>query len=466
MLQKTVDTRSKTAVTAAVGEKGKKAVIAAKNQKTPSPYATQVKHTKCNYCNLHFSTPAWLEKHIDQCHAKQAVTNVASKSDASEKIQNYKQQLENIQQKLDRKNAKQNKKRQTNVSPRKQRLREQLNKQLAIQQKLVQVQQEIMEKTSKAQQNIFKLISKLGDDDDDDDSNGGEDDGNVADQIEIGNVKFEDELNQSDVYIEDPNVSELIVNDNVNEMYEYLPGSGQEEQYIVDDEGQIIMNVAAAGAVSAVGDIHANMVVVETEDGDEEYELVDIEEEPICGDSGVGQFENIENGIDFEVIEQDTNSMHCRIVPNEMNIEEIEYVEVQTDQDEQQPMVSEDIRKLPIKLEVDKLQQIAQKRFKWQQQGASGKGGKSDGAEALASEATVLNTTIHKSEKQTNEYISKVVQNAIPTDDNKFECPICMELVSNRYSLGPHILRLHSKQKSKICQYCDRSFTCTGDLTR
>lgn len=161
--------------------------------------------------------------------------------------------------------------------------------------------------------------------------------------------------------------------------------------------------------------------------------------------------------------------MHCRIVSNDnAMIEEIEYVEVQNDDDEEEQQ-----RKVPIKLEVDKLQKIAQKHFKRQHEGGIGKTNKSDklataseDTDDASSETKVLNTTIHKSEKQTNEYISKIVQNAIPTEDNKFQCPICMEFVSNRYSLGPHILRLHSKQKSKICQYCDRSFTCTGDLTR
>lgn len=410
------------------------------------------------------------------------------------KIQKYKQQLENIQQTLDRKTAKQNPKR-AKVSPKKQRLREQLKQQLAAQQKLLQVQQEIFEKTSKAQQDIFNLIAKLGDDDDededeinDDEESMPEDEADTSGQIDIGNVKFEDKSHPSEVYFEDPSVSELIISDTPNETYEYYPTEnygGLEEQYVADEDGNItVMN--ADGTILGGGDVempqHGQQqsvtVLVRSDEGVEEFELVELDDQ--MGDDAGG---SVGGGIDFEVIGQDTNSMHCRIVSNEnANFEEIEYVEVQTEQDEQllQPIDKDNSRKQPIKLEMDKIQQIAQKRFKWQQKNI-GNNSKSDTtvAEAIAaatgdevtdeatgSETKVLNTTIHRSEKQTNEYIAKVVQNAVPTEDNKFQCPICMELVSNRYSLGPHILRLHSKQKSKICQYCDRSFTCTGDLTR
>lgn len=468
-------------------------VIASKTQK-PSP--SNANHINCKYCNLRFSTPVWLKKHIDRNHAKQALADVAAKSDASVKIQKYKQQLENIQQTLDRKNAKQNPKR-AKVSPKKQRLREQLKQQLAAQQKLLQVQQEIFEKTSKAQQDIFNLIAKLGDDDeeydddinDDEEESIAEDEAETSGQIDIGNVKFEDKSHPSEVYFEDPSVSELIISDTPNETYEYYPTEnygGLEEQYMADEDGNITVMNADGTILGGDGDVempqHGQQqsvtVLVRSDEGVEEFELVELDDDAGVGGAG--------GGIDFEVIGQDTNSMHCRIVSNEnANFEEIEYVEVQAEQDEQllQPIDKDSFRKQPIKLEMDKLQQIAQKRFKWQQKNINtiGNNSRSDTTvaetiaaaahneatdEATGSETKVLNTTIHRSEKQTNEYIAKVVQNAVPTEDNKFQCPICMELVSNRYSLGPHILRLHSKQKSKICQYCDRSFTCTGDLTR
>lgn len=450
-------------------------------------------HVSCKYCNLRFLTPVWLKKHVDRKHAKQALADAGSKSDASVKIRKYKEQLDNIQQTLDRKNAKQNPKR-AKVSPKKQRLREQLKQQLAAQQKLLQVQQEIFEKTSKAQQDIFNLIAKLGDDDEDEDESMHDEESieGDTDQISIGNVKFEGKSHPSEVYLEDPSIGELIISDTPNETYEYYPAEnygGLDEQYVADEDGNITVMNADGTILRAGGDIemphHGDQVtvLVRSDDGVEEFELVELDDQ-MCDDAGIGGA-----GIDFEVIGRDTNSMHCRIVSNENA--SIEYVEVQTEQDEHQkalqPWGGDVLRKQPIKLEMGKLQQIAQKRFKKQQQqnisttaknikseksvaeaieaeAAAAEGAITD--EATGSESKVLNTTIHRSEKQTNEYITKVVQNAVPTDDNKFECPICMELVSNRYSLGPHILRLHSKQKSKICQYCDRSFTCTGDLTR
>lgn len=469
-------------VVAAAVQKEKKLVVVSK---TPKALPTNAKQINCKYCNLRFSTPVWLKKHIDRNHAKQALADVAAKSDASVKILKYKQQLDNIQQTLDRKSGKQNPKR-AKVSPKKQQLREQLKQQLAAQQKLLQVQQEIFEKTSKAQQDIFNLISKLGVDDEEDDAEINDDEESVEEEevnaygeIEIGNVKFEDKMNTSDMYMED----ELITGDTPNETYEYYPTEnygGLEEQYVADEDGNItVINAdgTVVGQEGAHGQQQSVTVLVRSEEGVEEFELVELDD-----DTGIGGGSRI----DFEVIGQDTNSMHCRIVSNENATEEIEYVEVQTDQDDEQPLV-EEMRKQPIKLEMDKLQQIAQKRFKWQQQSINtiGKTAKTDTSveeaiaaaeeeedgetvtdDATGAQTKVLNTTIHKSEKQTNEYISKVVQNAVPTDDNKFQCPICNEVVSNRYSLGPHILRLHSKQKSKICKFCDRSFTCTGDLTR
>lgn len=472
--------------------------IASKSPKTTVTNVSPAKDINCKYCNLRFSTAVWLKKHIDRCHAKQAVAKVAAKSETPVNILKYKQQLENIQQTLDRKNDKQNRKR-AKVSPKKQLLREQLKQQLAAQQKLLQVQQEIFEKTTKAQQDIFNLIAKLGDSDNDDVNNTEDDEEENDDDeeeevgtsrvINAGGLKFENKLDQSEVFIEDPGVSELIVGDTINETYEYYPTENYEleEQYITDADGNITVIKGGAGAASAGTSSDAAQqiahperslrVFVQSQDGEDvEYEI-DLEDDGIGGGGGGdptsgGSYQFTENGIDFEVIGQDKNSMHCRIVSNdEAIVEEIEYVEVQNEEEDDQEQQKE--RKVPIKLEVDNLQKIAQKHFKWQQQSLTGKNSKADTSttvteesEETSAEAKVLNTTIHKSEKQTNEYISKVVQNAVPTEDNKFECPICMELVSNRYSLGPHILRLHSKQKSKICQYCDRSFTCTGDLTR
>lgn len=319
------------------------------------------------------------------------------------------------------------------VSPTKQKLREQLKAQLAAQQKLLQVQQEIFEKTSKAQQDIFKLIAQLGDD-------------SETDEVELQQSEFVkcERVNDSEIFYDNPD-GELIVAENVEE-YAYLPENYEiDEQHLMSDDGGYVMLNDQQAASESAQDEPAVMVIVQSGDDEEEYELLDVVEEQLYDSNAL---EHIDNGIDFEVVGKDENSVHCRIVANEEPTEEIEYVDVQVDS------------KAPVKVDVGKIQQIAQKRFNKMNKIKAEKTDETDSASKL------LNATVNKPEKITNDYIQKVVQNAVPTEDNKFECPICHEMVSNRYSLGPHILRLHSKQKSKICQYCDRSFTCTGDLTR
>lgn len=394
------------------------------------------KEIVCKHCNLHFSTEAWLKKHIASNHTAGASSAPKPQNDQKTKILNYKKQLEVIQQTLEKKNTadKSKKKVAKQVSPSKQKLREQLKAQLAAQQKLLQVQQEIFEKTSKAQKDIFELIAKLGDDSDVDE----------VDEIETEFVKCEDKSAQaieSEIYYDHPD-GELIVAEHVEE-YAYMPENYElEEQQLITDDGGYVMLNDQNGIGETVPEDQAVMVIVRSGDDEEEYELLDVVEDQLYENNPL---EHIDNGsIDFEVVGKDNNSVHCRIIANEEIQEEIEYVDVQVD-------------KVPVKLEVGKIQQIAQKRFNKQLDKIK---------EESDHDSKLLNDTINKSEKHTNEYIQKVVQNAVPTEDNKFECPICHEMVSNRYSLGPHILRLHSKQKSKICQYCDRSFTCTGDLTR
>lgn len=406
-----------------------------KSKDTPAKIS-EIKDIVCEHCNLHFSTEAWLKKHIASNHAgTSSVSN--QKYDPKAKILNYKKQLDVIQQTLDKKGLteKTKKKATKQVSPTKQKLREQLKAQLAAQQKLLQVQQEIFEKTSKAQQDIFELIAKLGDDSD------GDDEGDQESEF----IKCESvaaNAQDTEVYYDNPD-GELIVAENVQE-YAYITPDNyeiEEQQLITDDGGYVMLNDQNVIGESVHED-QAVMVIVRSGDDEEEYELLDVVEDQLYESNPL---EQIENGIDFEVIGNDKNSVHCRIVANEEAQEELEFVDVQVD-------------KVPVKLEVGKIQQIAQKRFDKQLDKIKG--------DENSEDSKLLNSTINKSEKHTNEYIQKVVQNAVPSDDNKFECPICHEKVSNRYSLGPHILRLHSKQKSKICQYCDRSFTCTGDLTR
>ncbi|XP_031636252.1 zinc finger protein 699 [Contarinia nasturtii] len=419
-------------------ETGQRAGQEVKSKETPAK--TSDKDIICGHCNLHFSTTSWLKKHIATSHAgvsSSASSSAKPKIDQKAKILNYKKQLDVIQKSLE-KNKKKSK-----VSPSKQTLREQLKAQLAAQQKLLQVQQEIFEKTSKAQQDIFQLIAKLGDDSDEDVV--GEEEENEIEGEDIVQ-KYEEKTIEEDLvadgYYEQTNEGELIVADNIDE-YGY-PNYAVEEQHLIGDDGNYILETEQndMGGEAIQQDDQTVMVIVQSGDDEEQYELIDVIEDQTYESN---QLDPIENGIDFEVVGNDSNSVHCRIVANEECQEQVEYVDVQ-------------VEKVPVKVDLGKIQQIAQKHFLSQDD--ANKKDQDD------KDAKLLNATVNKSEKHTNEYIQKVVQNAIPTEDNKFECPICHELVSNRYSLGPHILRLHSKQKSKICQYCDRSFTCTGDLTR
>lgn len=407
----------------------------------------EYKDVLCKHCDLHFSTNVWLKKHITKCHpnvlhnavqATATTTTPTTSSDPTTKILNYKKQLEVIQNSLAKKNDKGKKK--SKSSPSKQKLHEQLKAQLAAQQKLLQFQQEIFEKTTKAQQNIFELIAKLGDDESDDPET--DEEPIVQDEVKLEDPSLHTGFEtETEIYLEDPE-GELITGDH-DAQYIELPE--QYEEHLVTEEDEfVLMNEQIAAETEAMPEDQSLMVIVRSEDGgEEEYELIDVVEDPLCSTS---QIERIDGKIGFEVTATDSNSVHCRIVSNEEEPEQLEYVDVQVEPNE----------KLPLMVDVGKIQQIS-KRINKQLESKK---------KTKEADSKLLNTTVNKSVKNTNEYIQKVVQDAVATDDNKFECPICHEMVSNRYSLGPHILRLHSKQKSKICQYCDRSFTCTGDLTR
>lgn len=156
----------------------------------------------CQVCKLTFANEFWLEKHDKKFHSqstkpqtfslvdKKPLLNnqLASKVVASASTSGYKQQiarqmevLNEVQKKhveqstvIERTLAKQRKVKQdekpkgkkTKLSPGKAFLREQLRIQMEAQRQLLQVQQQIFEKANKAQDDIYKLIAKLGDDDD------------------------------------------------------------------------------------------------------------------------------------------------------------------------------------------------------------------------------------------------------------------------------------------------------------
>lgn len=209
-----------------------------------------------------------------------------------------------------------------------------------------------------------------------------------------------------------------------------------------------------SGLLSTNGDQNV-VVVVQTEEGDEEFELLEVDEtdefkvedvNPLaeCTDNNGIEFvtpDDFEQSMRLEIVAAEDESLHYRIVASDNGDESKQFtIKKRTP-----------LAKQPVRLDTESIIDVLPKEEK--------------PTNDENSSNNLLNEK-HSSAKNTNEYVQKVIQEAAPNDDNKFSCPICGEVVSNRYSLGPHILRIHAKQKNKICPHCDRAFTCTGDLTR
>lgn len=422
------------------------------NQKQKQKHKAVIYKEKivCKYCNLKFISPSWHEKHLRQSHADllrdegievrntepvliaeminlpvedetMEITDSDRYTETFEYIESFepeqqenvvvydtdvqtqKNVLQRVKVQVEQTNemrkalehhkkiieTKKQKKLNKKLSPNKLSLREELKSKLAAQQELLRMQQQIFEQANKAQSDILKMIGDLEQMDSD-----------------------EEEENQVQNEADEPvNTSTLI---------EYATTS-QVEQNVV--------------------------VVVRTEEGEEEFELVEIEDSTIGNAVEPERIlpeeptttEELEKPVVLEVIKTDGENVHYRIVEdaqgndplfvsNEGTQEEIIDYPVNNDANVKNLYVPD--RKVNKKKKADLLNNSKQ------------------------------------NEKDLNTYIQQVVRTAEPTADNKFLCPLCPELVSNRYSLGPHILRLHSKHKSKICPHCDRAFTCTGDLTR
>lgn len=337
------------------------------------------------------------------------------------------------------------------LSPHKSLLREQLKQQLEEQRKLLQVQQEIFEKANKAQNDIYELLAKLGDDEDEND----EEENESVESEEVEKQSPKPELRSrkqpvtqnaavkheeySEVYLQDENFDNITEYITPNDEIIIQDNDNIDQQLLLND-GYILLNEEHTSDGIVEPNDQNVVVVVRSEEGDEEYELIEVIDEHAETDP----LQMIDNpDIDFEIVGSDSNGVHCRIISNETN-------DVYSEQEDKKAL------KMPVKVDVGK---IPMKYFQKSTKDES-KAKTNDSSEKL------LNKSVHKSEKQIGEDIQKIVQNAVPTEDSKFECPMCHEFVSNRYSLGPHILRLHSKQKNKICPHCDRAFTCTGDLTR
>lgn len=124
-------------------------------------------------------------------------------SSYQKKIQQQKDALSRVEEKVKRSSAVRGKLQPKKVtgkksknSPKKSLLREQLKLQLETQRELLRVQQEIFEKANKAQNDIFKLISVLGDDDEDSEEEEKEADEEEEEEAE-GDEEEEEEMEEN-----------------------------------------------------------------------------------------------------------------------------------------------------------------------------------------------------------------------------------------------------------------------------
>lgn len=383
------------------------------------------------------------------------------KTSYQKQIQLQQDALVKVQEQADRTSTIQNQlkasKKKSSISPSKSALREQLKKQLEIQQQLLRMQQQIFEKANQAQSDIFKLLSELNEDSDANEEEETEEEpmeteetGNTAiahdpsSRNEITEVARKEKTesthersfdldtdapaNELKPIMKDSNSYFLYMENNdaiqiINS--DHLPESDTIDVplQVIEDDSMLYENQADDGMV----------VLVQNEnDESEAYELLEVY------DPNTGERDN-DNQLHFEIVDGDSEeNMRCRVVPGKTKpIEKPEKTS----------------QKVPIKVLTDldsiPLPAIAKK----------------EKPEKEVSINKVLNRS-RLSEKEAKEFIQKIVHEAAPDADGKFKCTLCDETVSNRYSLGPHIIRVHSKQRSKICPYCDRAFACTGDLTR
>lgn len=403
----------------------------------------------CKYCNLKFISPSWHEKHLRQSHADLLrdegivvrnaepvlVANLIDfptesetvdiieagdsydyvettdeyietfETDNEEKVEVYDREMENVLQQVKLQTEQTNEMRKTlelhkkllktkkskkvsktKVSPNKSLLREQLKSKLAAQQKLLRMQQQIFEQANKAQNDILRMINDL-------------------DQINSDDSENEKEQSENNEMVE------------ISEPFE-IQSSTQDDQNVV--------------------------VVVRSEEGEEEFELIEIDDNAISATAAEPEsilpedtacIEEQDQPVILEVIGDDGNNIHYRIVD---------------DPSENDPLNVGTKQENPVEYPVNEDANVKNLYT----------------PEESKNKSTDLLNNSKRSDKDLNAFIQQAVRNAEPDADNRFKCPLCPELVSNKYSLGPHILRLHSKHKSKICPHCDRAFTCTGDLTR
>lgn len=316
-------------------------------------------------------------------------------------------------------------------SPKKHLMRNILKEKLAQQQRLLQMQQQIFEEANKAQSDILNMISNL-DKMESDEEPPEEEQENKEENEEEDTEEGESEKESEEA---ENSQAELIKFTNIHPT--------NDEHILPDDEDSMI-------------------VVVRTDDGEEEFELFEIDESAEFDENkpSVIQEEDVsydeeETPVVFEIVGGDGDNIHYRIV-------EGNEIATSTDPLEYSTSSSSVVKKVLKRSDIP--DEFSSEKVSDKISTSKGNNNKIN-ASSKKKKGGLLNDT----KKDTNElsaYIQGIVRHAEPNEDNKFSCPICTELVSNRYSLGPHILRVHSKQKSKVCPYCDRAFTCTGDLTR
>lgn len=415
-------------------------------QLIPTDQNEQQQQLNCKYCNLHFSSTIWLKKHILRSHTEkmnsiERRTNVIvvpkkppPSGTKTVNISTYKKKIE-MQNETINQNAtvikktlaKQHSKTlkgKKKLSPTKTLLREQLKVQLETQKKLLQVQQEIFEKANKAQNDIYDLLAKLGHEDDiEEHEESAESEVEEEEQpLEEMYLKQEDLNTCSEIEIQETKpllggiATELIVPD---EEYFVTENYGVFNPSMTEDAGCIYLNQELNTENVAQSTLDQNVVVVvRSDDGDEEFELVEIVE-----DQYEGTIIDENNEFNLEIVGTDTDGVHCRIVSDPI-AEDITLNEIKS---------SSSLTKAPVKLDVGKIS------FKYKKE--------SETETSDDKNDSILNEKINNTRIVSNDYIQKMVQSAVQTADGKYECPICKEVVSYKYSLGPHILRLHANSK-------------------
>lgn len=366
-------------------------------------------------------------------------------------------------------------KKKSSISPSKAALRDQLKQQLEIQQQLLRMQQEIFEKANKAQSDIFKLLSELNNDSDEIQEEDSElEEEEEMEQIEDAPQNEEDSMrsslgNRSKAHsptAKNTKAIKRIERAKLDTKHELLSPCGtdsaenDETTFVLyvepgeEDEGQAEETQAPRQYIPEADVIDVPLQVIEdnpelfenpSDDGimvlvqneneeSEAYELIEVYEP-----NASQKQPDDDDQIHFEIVDGDSEeNIRCRVVPAK-------------NKPAQKP--EKKAVKAPIKVLTD-LDAIPLPAIV-----------KKEKPEEEVSINKVLNRA-RLSEKEAKDFIQKMVHEAKPDEEGKFRCTLCSEVVSNRYSLGPHIIRVHSKQRSKICPYCDRAFACTGDLTR